>query len=769
MRFCLFVFAFFGCFLNSFSVSLAQEDVDVTIDSDLVEILDSFDDREGHDPYSVPKLSDILEAKGTMVFFDNSNSTGKKPKLGGNIKTKQSNALNRILERARRRLFGKKQEESEEKTAPVFSDRSRQEPDFFAQQSSTQITPRFLSLDYDGEKTVALIPPATFIEVPYLKHIPYFFSRIEILANGSVKITETIERVVEPKETDFMGLERYFPKYHTDRTGKKYRTDVTVLEASVDKNPIKARLMPDLNGIKINLHSEKPLDPGTHLYQITYLFSNKISEFKNSSAEAEIPDFKEFIWDVTGAHWDIPITRAGAVIIFPPDSILYSQAAITSGPSGYGHNYKIRKDQENNLSFVITFPLAPYEDLTILANWAEKNPAPVFQNGKIDRFIIEHGTSCVALIAFLFVLSYYLATWFSLKKSKEQQNVKASPLQKGDLSAAVLNYALNKKITQKLLFITLLNMASKNFLAFDEQSDGTLILIKQTDKENGLTPLEKKIVAKLFGKEGTSFALTNANTLQLKRLMTDVEKNILKEYRKKFTVFPQTYFWFGILMAVIAVIAVSSMSLFPFVTGITSLACVLCFIPTATIGSKLYVNLQNQNLKENKALLLKSALLLAPFAIILIGLFAYYGIQTTPLTALFFFALLICIGVFKVLLRSSSVLGNSILENMEGYKLYLSSQDETLLNVMRNAEQKIKSLYSKHLPFATAMNLDQLWTRRFVAFSETENQLKPDWYKGKLPFTDAFIEALYAEFTKAFPQEKASKKSTRKSRFKKTS
>ena len=154
-------------------------------------------------------------------------------------------------------------------------------------------------------------------------------------------------------------------------------------------------------------------------------------------------------------------------------------------------------------------------------------------------------------------------------------------------------------------------------------------------------------------------------------------------------------------------------------------------------------------------------------AIVLAVLFVYYSIQTTPLTALFFFALLICIGIFKVLLRSPSVLGNSILENMEGYKLYLSSQDDTLLNVMRNAEQKIKSLYSKHLPFAAAMGLDQLWTRRFVAFSETENQLKPDWYKGKLPFADTFVEALYTEFAKAFPQENASKRNGRKSRFKK--
>lgn len=768
MRCPLFYLAFLGVFLTAPSTGFARRTPDLTIDAELVEILDSFDKKDGEDPYAVPKLSDILEAKGTLVFFDNTNSSGKKPTLGGNIKTKPSNALKRTLERARRRLFGSSEEQKQTVTPPVFSDRTR-EPDWFSRQPEAATNPRFLSLDYDGEKTLALIPPDTFIEVPYLKHIPYFFSRIEILGNGSVKVTETVERVVEPRENDFYGIERHFPKYHSDRTGKRYRTNLTVLEASVDNAPAQAKLTPDADGIKMTLHSDKPLKPGTHLHQVTYLLSNKIAEFKNNAENAETPDFKELIWDVTGSHWDIPVMRAGAVMIFPPETKLFSQAAVTSGPDGYGHNYKIRRDKENNLSFVITFPLAPYEGLTILANWAEKNPAPVFQNGRLDRFVIEHGTAGVALIAFLFILSYYLATYFSLRKDQEKSDIKASPLQKGDLTPAVLNYALHREISPKSLFVVLLNMASKNFLAFDEQSDGTLLLIKLTDKESGLTPLEKKVAGRLFTKESTSFAMTNANVLRLKRLMDDVEKSLTKEYRRKFTVFPQTYFCFGVLMAVIAAGAVSSLSLFPAVTALTSAVCAVCLIPTAATGAKLYAQMRSASFKENKTRLLKTAIaLLLPVAVLSV-LFMYFSIQTTPATALFFFALLICIGVFKVLLRSPSVWGNSVLENLEGYKLYLSSQDDTLLNVMRNAEQKIKSLYGKHLPFAAAMDLERLWTRRFVAFSETENQLKPDWYKGKLPFTDTFVEALYNEFAAAFPQENALKKNGGKSRFKKRS
>ena len=751
------------------SYCYASEKDDITIESDLVKILNSFDSEKGHNPYAAPKLSDILEAKGTLVFFDNSHSSGKKPKIGGNIgSSSSSNVVSRTLNRARERLFGSKPEQKKESSAnPVFIDRTKVNmSDLLGENAAKTVKPRYLKLDYDGEKTIALIPPSTVVEVPFLKHIPYFFSRIEILSNGSLKIKETIQRVVESGETDFTGIDRYFSKYYTDRTGKKHRTSLTILEATEDNIPISAKLIPDGKNVRIALHSDKPKDSGTHQYSLTYLFSNKITEFKNNSEEADSPDFKELIWEITGRHWDIPITRAGAVVIFPPHSKIYSQTAVTGGVNGYGENYKIRKDKNNDLSFVLTFPLAPYEGFAIMSNWSEANSIPAFENGKLDRFIIEHGTMTVSLIAFLFVLSYYLATWLSQNKNQEKTTAKAAPLQKGDLTPAVLNYAVKKEITSRSLLIVLLSMATKGFLSFSEDGNGDLLLVKETDKETGLTSFEKHIAGKLFTKDNTSFALTHANSLRLTRLMTDLEKHLTREYRKKFTVFPQGYFWFGILMAIIAVVSVSSMSLFPQLTAITALASVIVLIPASFIGGKIYAEIHKKSWKDNKGKLFKLALIALPLLICLIYLFVYYSIQTTWLTAVFFFALLICIGVFKTLLRSPSVLGNSILENIEGYKLYLSSQDDTLLSMMRNAESKIKALYGKHLPFAVALDLDQPWTRRFVAFSEQENLLKPDWYKGKLPFTENFIEALSAEFNKAFPQ-KNNQKSGSSSRFKK--
>ncbi len=765
MNFFLFLIAFWGAFFTNNSSCLAAQEADLTINAELVKILDSFDKDDGQDPYKVPQLSDILEAKGTLVFFDNTHSSGKKPEINGTVKNKFSNFIQRTLEKARKRLLGQSRQSSS--AVPVFSDRTR-EPDWFSQ-SSIQQSPRFYSLDYKGEKTAAFIPPNTFIEVPFLKHIPYFFSRIEILNNGFVKVTETIERVVEPSETDFVGIERYFPKYHNDRTGKNYRTNLTVLEASIDNKTITPKLKPTFDGIKIDLHSEKPLSSGVHLFRVTYLFSNKIAEFKNNSREADVPDFKELIWNVTGSHWDIPVTRAGAIVIFPPQSTLYSQAALTSGPNGYGHNYRITKDKENNLSFVLTFPLAPHESLTILTNWSEKNSTPFFQNGKIDRFIIEHGTAFAAFVAFLFVLSYYLGTFFGLKKNQGQNLTKPAPLQKNNLTAAVLNYALQKEITPKTLFIILLDMACKNFISFEQDDTDSLILVKNTDKETGLTSLQRQIAKKLFTKEETSFSLTRKNFLKLTRIMNDVRKGLIKEYHKKFTVFPQSYFLFGILMAVVAITAITSMSLFPLTTFFTSCCCIALLIPCTAIYEKIHALLKTPlPFEEKKKNFIK---LFVPFFFcfcLLLALFVYYALQTTFFTAFFFFALLICIGVFKTLFRTPSVLGKSILENLDGYRLYLCSQDDTLLKVMRHAEQKIKDLYNKHLPFAVALEVQQQWTHRFAVFSRKENQLKPDWYRGKLHFTDTFIDELYTRFFNVFPQEDVSKNNTRISRFKTT-
>lgn len=718
------------------------------LSDDLNNLLRTFD-SQGRD--RAPRLDELYDATGTLIFFDNSEAVGPQLSVEEVTGQKKKNFIQNTLDKARERLFHREnQQQRQDRFRRTFIDPRSQE----TVRPNLPRGPRFMALDYDGEKALVNIPPDTVIEVPFLNHIPYFFSRIEVYADGSIGVTETIQRVVEPGDDSFYGINRYFSKYHMDRAGHTHRSLPTVLEAFVDGRPVEAEIMPSSFGVRISVRDDFPLPPGVHVYNITYLFPDKIAEFKE---QEDADGFKELIWSVTGQHWNMPITRAGTSIIFPRGAQVVSQSAATGSLHNPAQQYKVRKDPEGNLSFTLTYPLAEGEGLTVFANWLDTDPAPMPEKSFLDGFIEEHGTSMAAFITFLFILSYYAATWQSLKKNQVASPDKIRPLQKGDFTPAVLHYALNRKIVPKSLFILLLSMASKGFLAFGEEADGTLLLIKLTDKESGLTPVEKKIAKALFGRHDTSFAMTGANGLRLTRLLNETGRAIKKEYNAKFVTMHQSYFWFGILMAIVSVVFISTLSLFGRVTFLTAVGCVAFSIPLYFIGQAAFHLLRSGPARRNAAALGMLGLILFPFAVGLGMLLYFYGVQTTFATALMFLLTIICIGVFHSLLKSPSMLGKSVQENMEGYRLYLSSQDDTLLSVLRNADRKIKSLYDKHLPFAAAFGLDRLWTQRFASFAGDENQLKPDWYKGKLPFTESFTEELERKFEASIPQKNGDK------------
>lgn len=734
-------------------IATAQEN---SLNADLDKILQSFDGKkQSFDPHRPPPLGNVYDARGgTLIFFDNTNSTGESPDLSGIFGKKSTNFVQSTLAKAKARLFGEKKR-AEPKRPETFSRRLKRADASDAAAFPTG--PKVMTLEYDGAKTVAVIPPDTYVEVPFVRHIPYFFSRIEVLANDMISVTETIQRVVDPNETDVTGIDRYFAKYHTDRSGKKHRTDITVLESAIDGVPADAVLKPDEVGVRLALHGEQPLAAGVHVFTLTYLFADKIAEFENSSGASQ--NFKELIWNVTGQHWDMPVTRAGATVIYPRGAKVFSRSALTGNMLNPQSDVKIRRDSENDTAFVLNYPLAPHEGMIIVTNWSETNEAPVY-NAAVDRFLREHGTAWMSFLAFLFVCSYYLATWISLKKNQLSSENQAVSLKKDDLNPAVLHYALHKQIVPKTLFILLTDMAGKGFLSFEEDG-GKPVLIKQTDNTKALTSLEKAIAKKLFSGDSTMFKLTSANALKLTRLLNFVDKKVKREYKSNFITFHQTYFWFGILMAVLSLSAVASLSLFPVETGLTALICVVCFIPLYFAGRKLLLLFRQRALWERRrALVVPVLLTVASLAALGRGL-RFYGIETTPATVLWFTAMLTCIAAFYTLLQSPSVLGKSLLENLEGYKIYLSAQDDTLLSTMRNADRKIKALYGKHLPFAIALNVDGLWTKRFAAFASGMENLHPDWYKGKIPFDEDFINNLFAAFSSAFPAPKQTAKRKR--------
>jgi len=103
------------------------------------------------------------------------------------------------------------------------------------------------------------------------------------------------------------------------------------------------------------------------------------------------------------------------------------------------------------------------------------------------------------------------------------------------------------------------------------------------------------------------------------------------------------------------------------------------------------------------------------------------------------FGLIIGINIlFYHLLKSPTFVGRKIMDEIEGFKLYLSVAEEERLNILHPPE-KTPELFEKYLPYAMALDVENEWSEKFTdVLSEADLQktYRPDWYTGDRPFHD---------------------------------
>ena len=595
--------------------------------------------------------------------------------------------------------------------------------------------------DFPGRTFLINIPPNNLVEVPAADHIPYMFARIEILGDGSVSVTETVQRVVSEKSDAVYGLSRYFPYTFKDRAGEKFRTKITLLSASHNGEPITPKMMPSLFGYRVSMDGDAPLPAGVHVYKWSYILADQVSSFD---------DFKELSYSITGNHWFFPVTRAGAYVIFPQSTQVLGAGAKAGDAPLADDLYRVRRDANGDLSFSLRYPLAAAEDFNIFANFKEKVPTFTPPKSFFDALTDDYATTIASFLMFVIVLSYYVATWYDVKKNRLSSFQNMKPSQKDDFNAAVLRYALTKTADAKNFFILLLSMAGKGFLAMTEQENGDFLLIKQTDSLAKLNPLEKKIAKGLFAKSETSFAVSQGNMLKLDRLFAALTKMIQKDYAAKYVTVYITYFLFGILMTAVALAFVSAMSPYGGITALTAAGILTLFVGAYFVGARL---LNEIRLKSGRFVAAVLGLALAYLVLPILVLLWFFAVQTSYLAAFFLAATVCCVVVSYTMLKSPSALGRSILDSLDAYRVYLSAKGDARQTGMQGIESKMRLLYDKHLPFAAALDLQADWTEKFTGANDGKSPFKPAWYKGKMPVDRTFIDKLYECFALRFPKK----------------
>ncbi len=362
---------------------------------------------------------------------------------------------------------------------------------------------------------VALPPFNHRTLMPAKEHIPYLFSRIELLPDGLVKFTDTIVVVANGQKVKD-NVTRIFPKFIVDREGQRQKVEFNLLNVSVNGNPVEYKLSDRNNYIFMEPSQKRQLAPGVYEYQFDYTIDNQIFSYD---------EFDEFYWNLTGSMWNLVITRAGAAVILPPNTKTLGQTAI-SGYNGYWRDDTtlITQEQDNVLGFVSQTPLFNGQALNMIISLPKGAVSNISWSKRFLRLINAYGDVIFSTLGFLAILLSYLVSWKYIRNNK-----KASA--KGVAKDAPLLRFLNKGVIDKKSFgAFLLDLYRKNIIDIEENDDN-ILLVKKTDNLASLSQSEKKAVNALFSGQEAILNVNSFSMLKITRAFDIIKKAVSQKIK----------------------------------------------------------------------------------------------------------------------------------------------------------------------------------------------------------------------------------------------
>lgn len=363
--------------------------------------------------------------------------------------------------------------------------------------------------------------------------IEKFNSKISILNNGKVYVTETID--VDFGQLEKHGIYRDIPiVYYTD--GAPVYTELSISSVSSSGSTITYQTRRKGDFMEIKIGDPNRLISGRVQYQISYLVEGALKSF---------PDHDELYWDITGNNWPVTIHKASAEVTLTNGNIL--KITCFEGVFGSKENCSSLIKDPANAYFETTKPLQPGEDFTIVAGFP-KDTFPILTVDPPKSAINYSYSSSKELNKkfnlWIFIPLISIGLFFILKLWQGSRNenlpnetimveyyppVKLKPAEMGTL--------IDERADTLDVTATIIHLASRGFLTIEEKEKkwifgSTDYIFKKIELgENGLQEYEKLLFDKLFD---------NRNSVNLSELKLNfykdlvlVKKEIYKDILKK--------------------------------------------------------------------------------------------------------------------------------------------------------------------------------------------------------------------------------------------
>jgi uncharacterized membrane protein YgcG len=387
-------------------------------------------------------------------------------------------------------------------------------------------------------------------------------------------------------------------------------------------------------------------------------------------------DHDELYWNATGNGWDFPIDEATAVVTLPqgvPAGEVKLEAY--TGPDGSkGKDYNAFKDKEGRCIFETTRALNASEGMTIVVMFPKGHVTAPTSTTKLWWYFRDNLPAVLAIIGVLFILIYYMDMWGHYGRDPARGLVFPQFKPPLGLSPATLRYVRQMGYDNKAFAATILNLAVKGCLRIGEEKKRKYTLYRDKGKTDGLPPEELGVLEALLPDEGMPLPLDQENYSILQSGISQITKTVGKAVEGKYYVLNSARFGLGVGFSIIVFIA----SIFAMAsTGSVSAWTFLCFI------------------------------------------------------------LLIALNIlFGSLLKAYTPEGRDLLDNIEGFRMYMSVAEEDMPPALDNEmlPEKTPGLFEEYLPYALALGVERAWAEKFAEvfahLREAGQEYHPGWYDG---------------------------------------
>ncbi|MEE9346729.1 MAG: DUF2207 domain-containing protein [Robiginitomaculum sp.] len=323
------------------------------------------------------------------------------------------------------------------------------------------------------------------------ERITNFDTHIEVLENGDIIVTETIDIIAEGRQIK-RGIFREIPRFLVDDEGYKLPQRYKVLNVTLDGEREHYKTSKEDNIFRIRIgRKSKFLETGAHQYAISYRASNQIRYGETAD---------ELYWNVTGTYWDFPMENVNASVALPKGFSIADVRAYTGAQGEKGRDYETR-NQPSGINFITTRPLRQRENMTISVSVAKGLIAAPTRLERGLLFWLKNGSLIFFSLSLFAITVTYIRTWSKVGRNPPKEPVFPRYAPPKGYSPAATGYIYRRGVFDSTLVVSaLMNLALKNDIKIDAAKDTVISRADYSADGEGFAD-EKRFLKGLFKKK----------------------------------------------------------------------------------------------------------------------------------------------------------------------------------------------------------------------------------------------------------------------------